>query len=92
MSLCLRLSFAASLMFTPLSAMAEPVHRSMGFGHSNLWGRTPVDSVVPTTRYSSDVIWTRVPEAAPGHGDHMSHESHKALGLAAAGQIRAILE
>ena len=68
--------------------------RVMVFGDSNCWGWSPVPTVVPVTRYPSDVRWTGVMAGTLGPGYQVVEEclsartaatNDNSLGLAGAG-------
>lgn len=68
--------------------------RVMVFGDSNCWGWSPVQSVVPVSRYPSEIRWTGVVGSTLGSGFQVVEEclsartaatSDNSLGLAGAG-------
>jgi lysophospholipase L1-like esterase len=79
----LSLVLAIPLLATPLPAFAEDIKRIMVFGDSNSWGWTPVETVVPTTRYAADVRWPGVMQSELGAGYEIVEEALSARTAAA---------
>lgn len=61
------------LIFASQAALAAD-KRVLVFGDSNCWGWSPVQSVVPTTRYPREVRWTGVMANALGRGYEVIEE------------------
>jgi lysophospholipase L1-like esterase len=86
--------FAAGLLFAASQGAMAADKRVLVFGDSNCWGWSPVEAVVPVTRYPSDVRWTGIMQSALGAGYKVVEECLSArtaasvdnsLGLAGAG-------
>lgn len=87
-------SVAAVLLCAGSSAATAAEKRVLVFGDSNCWGWSPVQTVVPVSRYPSDIRWTGVMGSALGSGYKVVEECLSArtaattdtsLGLAGAG-------
>jgi lysophospholipase L1-like esterase len=84
----------ATLLFVASQSAIAQDKRVMVFGDSNCWGWSPVQAVVPVTRYPSNVRWTGVMANTLGKGYQVVEEclsartaaaTDSSLGVAGAG-------